>query len=67
MNASLDSHNQEYALQKPLFFKQLPSGIVVAQIDTPLATANISLYDGQVVEWRQKHQEAPELWVSSTA
>ena len=67
MNSTLDSLNKEYALQEYLFFKQLPSGIVVAQIDTPLATATISLYDGQVVEWRQKNQEALELWVSSTA
>jgi D-hexose-6-phosphate mutarotase len=67
MNATIDSLNQEYALQKHLFFKQLPSGIVVAQIDTPLATATISLYGGQVVEWRPKHQETPVLWVSKLA
>ena len=47
MNATIDSLNQEYALEKHLFFKQLPSGIVVAQIDTPLATATVSLYGGQ--------------------
>jgi D-hexose-6-phosphate mutarotase len=67
MNTTIDSLNQEYALQKHLFFKQLPSEIVVAQIDTPLATATISLYGGQVVEWRPKHQETPVLWVSKLA
>lgn len=67
MNATIDSLNQEYAVQNHLIFKQLPSGIVVAQIDTPLATAIISLHGGQVVEWRPKHQETPVLWVSKLA
>jgi D-hexose-6-phosphate mutarotase len=67
MNDNLDSLNQEYALQNHLIFKQLPSGIVIAQIDTPLATAIISLHGGQVVEWRPKHQETPVLWVSKLA
>ena len=67
MNATIDSLNQGYAFQKNLLFRQLPSGIVVAQIDTPLATATISLHGGQVVEWRPKHQETPVLWVSKLA
>ena len=67
MNANIESLNQEYALQNHLSFKQLASGIIVAQIDTPLATAIISLHGGQVVEWRPKHQETPVLWVSKLA
>ena len=67
MNANIDSLNQEYAVQNHLIFKQLPGGIIVAQIDTPLATAIISLHGGQVVEWRPKHQETPVLWVSKLA
>ena len=64
MNFTLDSLNKEYALQKQLFFKKLPSGIVLAQIDTPWAIATISLYGGQLVDWWPKHQQAPVLWVS---
>jgi len=40
MNATIDSLNQEYDLQKHLFFKQLSGGIVVAQIDTPFRTGD---------------------------
>jgi hypothetical protein len=32
MNTNIDSLNREFALQNHLIFKQLPSGIVVAQI-----------------------------------
>ena len=67
MNFTIESLNQEYALQQQLVFKQLPSGIVVAHIATPLATATISLYGGQVVEWRPKDQLTPVLWVSKLA
>jgi glucose-6-phosphate 1-epimerase len=67
MNANIESINEEYALQDQLSFKQLPSGIVVAEVDSPLATATISLHGGQVVNWRPKHQQAPVLWVSRLA
>lgn len=67
MNATTASLNQEYAIQKYLFFKQLPSGIILAQIDTPLATATVSLYGGQVLDWRPKHYENPVLWLSKLA
>jgi len=40
MNADIDSLNEEYALQNHLFFKQLPSGFIVAQIDTPFGYSN---------------------------
>lgn len=60
MKADVDALNQEYALQGRLFFRQLAPDIVVAEVDSPLATATISLYGGQVVNWWTKHQQLPD-------
>jgi glucose-6-phosphate 1-epimerase len=64
---SIRELNQVFGCGSQLYFQQLNIGIVVALIDTPLATATISLYGGQVVEWRPKHQVTPVLWVSKHA
>lgn len=48
-------------------FTQFADGIVVAEIDNPLATATISLYGGHVVAWWPKHQTTPVLWLSKLA
>jgi D-hexose-6-phosphate mutarotase len=59
--------NQQFGYGTELYFEELGTEIVVAQIDSALATATISLYGGQVVDWRPKHQETPVLWVSKLA
>lgn len=46
-------------------FKELPGGMTVIEIDTPLATASLSLYGGQVLTWQPKTQASPVLWASS--
>lgn len=46
-------------------FKELPVGMTVIEIDTPLATASLSLYGGQVLTWQPKTQTSPVLWASS--
>jgi len=48
-------------------FGQRGNGLVVAEIDTSLAIATISLQGGHVVTWRPKHQFEPVLWVSKLA
>lgn len=59
--------DKQFGIGAQLCFKQLPGGLVVAQIDNSLATATISLHGGQVVSWLPKHQTMPVLWVSKEA
>lgn len=61
---TLDELNSKFAASNHLRFTQLADGIVVAEIDNPLATATISLYGGHIAAWRPKHQVAPVLWLS---
>ena len=50
-----------------MLLKQLNSGMIVIEIDTPKATATISLEGGQVLTWQPKKQPEPVLWVSRRA
>jgi len=43
-------------------FEALESGIILIHIDQPQATATISLYGGQILEWHPKSQHSPVLW-----
>lgn len=65
MSSTLVGLNQEFALPNLLYFKELSSEILVAQIDSPLATATISLYGGHVIDWWPKHQKTSVLWASN--
>lgn len=58
--------NRRFSTGAQLRFRQLADGIVVAEIDNPLATATISLHGGHVVSWQPKHQVEPVLWVSKS-
>lgn len=62
-----ESLNHRFSKDSKICFKQLSNGLVLAEIDTPLAIATVSLYGGQVVSWRPKHQAEPVLWVSQSA
>jgi glucose-6-phosphate 1-epimerase len=62
-----ESLNKKFAIGSELIFEQLASGITLIEIDTPLATATISLEGGQVVTWHPKSQAEPVLWVSKLA
>lgn len=62
-----DELNSRFSIASQVSFKQLPDGIVVAEIDNALATAMISLDGGHVVTWWPKHQSSPVLWVSKLA
>ncbi len=50
-----------------LVFEQLENGMILAKINNALATATVSLYGGQIIEWQPKNQAAPVLWRSSRA
>jgi len=43
-------------------FEQLESGIVLMQINHPLASATISLDGGQILAWHPKSHTTPVLW-----
>jgi glucose-6-phosphate 1-epimerase len=62
-----DELNSRFGMDSHIKFKQLPDGIVVAEIDNDLATATISLDGGHVITWWPKHQSSPVLWVSKLA
>lgn len=55
---------EKYSKDNHITFEQLDNGIVLAKIDNAYATATISLYGGQVVEWHPKSQLSPVLWCS---
>ena len=59
--------SRKFAGNNFMRFTQFADGIVVAEIDNPLATATISLYGGHVVAWCPKHQTTPVLWLSKLA
>ena len=59
-----DELNSRFGIDSQVSFKQLPDGIVVAEIDNVFATASMSLYGGHIVSWQPKSQSKPVLWVS---
>ena len=59
-------YNHDQAMNS-LNFEQVADGIVLVNIDNPLATATISLYGGQLIEWRPKGQAAAVLWSNPQA
>lgn len=61
---TIDALNRKFATNGCCNFRQLADGIVVAEIDNPLATATISLHGGHIVGWQPKHQISPVLWTS---
>ena len=61
---NVEELNRKFSAGSQVNFKQISDGIVVAEIDNPLATATISLNGGHVVTWWPKHQASPVLWVS---
>lgn len=59
--------NDRYSIGDQLTFTSAAAEILVADIETPLATASISLHGGQVLTWHPKHQQHPVLWLSEKA
>ncbi len=50
-----------------LLFRDDPSGLVFAEIDSPQAMASICLQGAHLVTWRPKDQAEPVVWVSAAA
>jgi D-hexose-6-phosphate mutarotase len=65
--SDLEVVNSRISKNSQIRFRRLVNGLVLAEIDTPLATASVSLHGGHVVSWRPKHQLEPVLWLSKSA
>lgn len=62
----LEHLKNRFAAQNYLCFEQLENGIILINIDHPLATATVSLAGGQVLAWQPKAQSLPVLWSSDS-
>lgn len=59
--------NSHFSAGSQISFRQLANGLVMAEVDTPLTTATVSLYGGHIVSWRPKQHVEPVLWLSKLA
>lgn len=53
-----------FSTDNHITYEKSDSGICLLKINNSLATATISLYGGQVLEWQPKSQTKPVLWCS---
>lgn len=60
---ALQTLNKEFGIPDRLEFVEGPGGFTIARINSPLATAEISLHGGQVLRFQPAGEE-PVLWVS---
>jgi len=61
-----DTLNQRFSRDRLLGFRDV-NGLVVAEIDTPLATAALCLQGAHLMTWRPKAQVEPVVWLSKLA
>lgn len=66
MSQTVDILNQRFALAGALQFADSSSGLPVAEIQTPQASARVALQGAQVLAWRPAGQ-TPVLWQSKAA
>lgn len=59
--------NSKFSIGPALRFVQDPSGLILAEIDNPLATARICLQGAQLLSWRPKSAAVPVVWCSDLA
>jgi D-hexose-6-phosphate mutarotase len=62
MNTSALEH--QFGLGPSLRFSADTSGLVLAEIDNPLATARICLQGAQLLTWRPRNAAMPVVWLS---
>jgi glucose-6-phosphate 1-epimerase len=56
--------NEHFGIEGVLAFRQIPSGLVVADITTPAATATVYLQGAHVALWQPKGSAEPVLFLS---
>lgn len=67
MTATVAVLNDRFAIPDRLLFKESPTGLIVAEIDTPEAEASLCLQGGHVMRWRPKTEAEPVVWLSQDA
>jgi glucose-6-phosphate 1-epimerase len=58
--------NQRFGIPGALYFREDPSGLIVAEVDIPDARATIALQGAHVMTWTPAGQ-APVIWLSPVA
>jgi D-hexose-6-phosphate mutarotase len=61
-----DTLTQRFSFGRQLSFRE-DNGLIVADIDTPLASASLSLQGAHLMTWRPKTQAEPVVWLSRLA
>lgn len=59
--------NDQFALDTALRFVDDPSGLIVAEIENPLASARICLQGAHLLTWRPRSSSIPVVWLSEGA
>lgn len=59
--------NTRFAINGRLSFREDASGLLVAEIDNPQATASLCLQGAHLMNWRPKTQAEPVVWLSRDA
>ncbi|MDR2220872.1 MAG: D-hexose-6-phosphate mutarotase [Methylobacillus sp.] len=67
MNTDLAGINARHALGQSLKFSRDPGGLVVAEIENPLASARLSLFGAHLLQWRPRSTSLPVIWYSPKA
>jgi D-hexose-6-phosphate mutarotase len=67
MTMNLEQLNSQYGLGNQLKFIQESNGLVVAEIENPLASARLALQGAHLLQWRPRSTSLPVIWYSPKA
>ena len=64
--SNLQALSQQFAVKDEISFRELPGGLIVADIRNPAATASIVLQGAHLTDWTPKSHK-PVIWLSPDA
>ena len=64
---NISALNQQFGIADTLRFHEAQNGLIVADIDNPLATAKICLQGAHLLSWHPRSTAAPVVWLSEDA
>jgi glucose-6-phosphate 1-epimerase len=64
---NMEELNTRFGIGKQLKFVEDPSGLVVAEIENPLASARLTLQGAHLLAWRPRSTSVPVVWYSEKA
>ncbi len=64
---NIPSLNQQFGIADTLTFQEAQNGLIVADIDTPLAVARICLQGAHLLSWHPRSAADPVVWLSEDA